>query len=80
MNNGGFCTLSELHKLYDGRTATWIVYSIPSFDERANRSVIGYYEGLFENVVKDLIIPKMRGTFIDSNFCGEIMPLNIKHV
>lgn len=63
-----------LTNAFGGKEGVWIVYSAPTRDERGSTYVIGYYEGLFDNVLK--AAQKFRG-FMDCDMCGKILPMNL---
>lgn len=64
----------DLLVAFKGKTGVWIVYSAPTRDERGSSYVMGYYEGLFENVLS--AAKKLRG-FMDCDMCGKILPMDL---
>lgn len=64
----------DLTAAFEGKTGVWIVHSAPTRDERGSTYVMGYYEGLFENVLK--AAQKAHG-FMDCDMCGKILPMDL---
>lgn len=67
-------TLADLREKYSGQSGVWLAYAPPTRDELGNTSQLGYYEGLFEDVLHAAILDHGRA-FFDGNWCGEIVPI-----
>lgn len=71
-------TLADLRAKYAGQTGVWRAFAPPTHDELGRQAPLGYYRGVFEDVLRAVVLEHRRA-FLDqgmhSNGCGEIIPI-----
>ena len=68
-------TPADLKGRYAGQTGVWLAFSAPARNEFGNSSELGYYEGVFEDVLAEVISDHRREFFDGPDWCGEIVPI-----
>lgn len=77
-NQQSWTTLDEMRSCYEGHwRGRWAVYSLPEFDEIGRVSLLGLFEGTFDNVLSRAM---KFSHFHYGQMYGKILPIEFEGV